>query len=292
MNVTTRDKQHVLILACKYGDATLVELLLASGVDVSISGTKRYYHHILYEEATPLHTACANNHLPVVRLLVDYRADIEKINESSTISLITVVHTNDLLVIRLLLNASTDVNHIVNVILLSKVAEKCELEIIKELLSVGAIIGGPSIKENVLVRACRSRQHIVAKLLLAKLWGNGYEVEIRDEALSAAIERGDREMVRLLLVNGVSPSFKMLRRACGAGVVGVVRMLVDTGIDVNGDDGEDAPLLHVAACYSRLDVVQFLISRGANTMLRSVRYGSPLIAALEGTMAPFLRSHS
>ena len=292
MDVMTTYKQHVLILACKHGDATLVELLLANGADVSVSGTKLNCYRMPYEEATPLHAACANNHLPVVRLLVDHGADIEKTNESSATPLIAAVRANDLSVIRLLLDAGAEVNHAVDVTPLSEAAEKCELEIIEELLSAGAIIGGPSIKENPLARACRGRQHIVAELLLAKLWGNEYEVEIRDEALSTAIEWGDREMVHLLLEHGVSPSFKMLRRACGAGVVEVVRMLVDTGIDVNEDDGEDAPLLHVAACHSRPDVVQFLISRGANTMLRSARYGSPLIAALEGTMAPFLRSAS
>lgn len=70
----------------------------------------------------------------------------------------------------------------------------------------------------------------------------------------------------------------------------MVKMLVDTGIDIDEDDGDDSPLLHVAACHSRPDIVQFLINRGANTMLLSARYGTPLIAALEGTMAPFLRS--
>ena len=292
VDVMTTYKQHVLILACKHGDATLVELLLARGVDVSVSGTKRYYDRIPYEEATPLHAACANNHLPVVQLLVDHGADIEKTNESSATPLIAAIRANDLSVIHLLLDAGADVNHAVDVTPLSEAAEKFELEIIEELLSAGAIIGGPSTKQNALASACRSRQHIVTELLLANLWGNEYEVEILDEALSAAIERGDREMVHLLLENGVPPSFKMLRRACGAGVVEVVRMLVDTGINVNEDDGEDAPLLHVAACHSRPDVVQFLIRRGANTTLRSARYGSPLIAALEGTMAPFLRSIS
>ena len=100
---------------------------------------------------------------------------------------------------------------------------------------------------------------------------------------------GDYEMVCLLLEHGASPSFEILRRACSAGVLEAVRMLVDIGIEIDEDDGDDAPLLHVAASHSRPDIVQFLIKRGANVMLRSTKYGSPLIAALEGYMAPFLR---
>ena len=69
-------------------------------------------------------------------------------------------------------------------------------------------------------------------------------------------------------------------------------MLFDKGIDINEDDGIDPPLLHVAASRSKPDTVHFLIGRGASVRLRSPTYRSPLIAALEGTMAPFLRSRS
>ena len=300
MNIQTKRKPHVLILACKHGNATLAELLLARGVDVNVLWTNPK-HHIWwtrpeyranrpYKKATPLYAACTTGQLSMVRLLLDHGADIEKTNSSSATPFVAAVRANNISVIRSLLDAGADVNHAVDVTPLSEAAEKCELEVVEELLSAGAIIGGPLTQENALARACRSRQHIVAELLLANLWGNEYEVEIHHEALSAAIDCGDREMVHFLLEHGLSPSFKTLRRACGAGVLEVVRMLVDTGIDVNEDDGEDDPLLHVAACHSRPDIVQFLISRGANVLVRSARYGSPLIAALEGTIAPLLRT--
>ena len=72
----------------------------------------------------------------------------------------------------------------------------------------------------------------------------------------------------------------------------MVRVLVEQDMNVNEDDGKDAPLLHVAASHLELDTVRFLISRGANVMHCSEKYGSPLVAALEGLMAPHLRSDS
>ena len=290
-NIGTKYQQDILITACEHGDATLVELLLDSGVDVGVSETKHADN--FYQQqygGTPLHAACANGHLPVVRLLVDHGVDVEKTNSSSATPLIAAVAANDLLVNRSLIDAGVDANHAVDVPPLSEAVGRCELEIIEELLSAGAIIGGPSTKGNALARACQNGQHIVPELLLAYLWGNENELEIRREALSAAIECGNRDMVHLLLEQGLSPCFEMLRRACEVGGLEVVEMLVDTGIDVNEDDGDDGPLLHVAACHSRPDIVKFLLSRGANYMFRSVAYGSPLIAALEGTMAPSLRS--
>lgn len=260
-----KGQEHIMIVACKHGDSSLVELLLASGVDVNVSGINptRYYH-FPYKEATPLHAACAYGHISVVRLLLDYRADIEKTVESSGTPLIAAIRSTE-------------------------AAEDCKLEIVEVLLSAGATIGGSSTKGYALARACDNHQHMVAELLLASLSSTQYEAEVCAEALSAAIRCGNEKMVRLLLESGVPPSFKLFRQACAVGVLGVVRMLVDTGIDVNGDD---APLLHVAARHLKSDIVQFLINQGSDITIRSTKYGSPLVAALEGFVAPLLPSYS
>ena len=280
MNTEMQNQQHILVSACENGDPTLIELLLASGVDVNVSGTKfHYYHSIQYEEATPLHAACAAGHLSMVRLLLDHGADIEKTNGSSKTPLMAAI-------------CGKKVQHAVHVTPLLEVTEDCKLEIVKELLSAGATIGGPPTEGNALAEACNSRQHMVIELLLETLSGTQYEAEVSGEALSAAMKGGNDEMACLLFEHGMSPSFEMLRQACSAGMLEAVKMLVDKGIHVNEDDGNDAPLLHVAASHSRPDTVQFLIDRGATVMLRSTKYGSPLIAALEGSMATFLRSRS
>ena len=263
-----KGQEHIMIVACKHGDSSLVELLLASVVDVNVSGINQTrYYHFPYKEATPLHAACAYGHISVVRLLLDYGADIEKTVESSGTPLIAAIRS-------------------------AEAAKDCKLEIVEELLSAGATIGGSSTKGNALARACDNHQHVVTELLLANLSGTQYEAEVSAEALSAAIKCGNEEMIRLLLESGVPPSFKLLRQACAVGVLGVIRMLVDTSIDVNGVDGDDAPLLHIAACHLRSDIVQFLINQGSDITIRSTKYGSPFVAALEGSVAPLLRSYS
>jgi len=166
------NQQHILVAACKHGDTTLIELLLASGVDVNVSGTKSsHYYSMPYGEDTPLNAACAEGHLSVVRLLLDHGADIEKTTESSATPSMAAIRGNNLLVVRSLLDAEANVNHAVYVTPLSEAAKDYKLEIFEALLSEGAIIGGPSIKGNVLAEACKSRQYMVIELLLEALSG-------------------------------------------------------------------------------------------------------------------------
>ena len=301
MNIETSDQRPILITACKDGAATVVKLLLTNEVDINVWGTKLSHRGYLPDdEASPLNAACAGGHLSVVRLLLDYGADVEKSNESSVTPLMAAVRGNNLSVVRLLLEAGANVNHIIrgqnrsgkeieNTTPLSEAAGNGRLEIVEELLSVGAIIGRSSIESNALMNACGSRHRIIVELLLENLPGNRYEAEVYSEAFSSAMNCGSDEMACLLLEYGMPPSFEMLRQACAAGTLKTVRMLVESDVNIDQDDGIDAPLLHVAASRSNPEIVQFLIDRGASVMLRSEKYGSPLIAALEGTMASYLR---
>ncbi len=58
---------------------------------------------------------------------------------------------------RLLLDAGANVNHGIPATPLSTAAASGNIGIFEELLSVGAIVGGPSIKTNALAVACNRR---------------------------------------------------------------------------------------------------------------------------------------
>ena len=293
MNIKPFDKEHILITACEMGDAALVETLLGSGVDVNVSEARSGRRSkIVTEEATPLNVACSRGHLSVVRLLLDYGADVERTSHSSATPLMVAVRGNHLLVVRLLLEVGANIYHATYAAPPSEATKEGRLAINEESSSMGAITDFPSIKNNALAEAGGSRPRMIAELLLEALSGTRYEEQVCSETFCAAMRRGDDDLACLLLEHGMPRSFQMLRQACGAGTLKTVEMLVDNDVNIDQDDGIDAPLIHVAASHSNPDIVQFLIDRGANVMLRSAKYGSPLIAALEGTMAPYLQSWS
>ena len=292
MNIKAFDQEHILITACKTGAATLVEPLLSSGIDANVSGTRPDGRSWRSEEgASPLNAACSGGHLSVVHLLLDYRADVEETNGLSATPLMLAVRGDHLPVVRLLLEAGANVYHTFHAKPRSMVIAKGgRYEVIEEQSSMGAIIEC-YIRNNALAEARGSRPRMIPELLLEALSGTQHEAQVCSETFSAAMRRGDDEIACLLLEHGMPPSFQMLRQACAAGTLKTARMLVDSDVNIDQDDGIDAPLLHVAASHSNPDIVQFLIDRGANVMLRSAKYGSPLIAALEGAMASFfLRS--
>jgi len=157
-NTDTADRQPILITACKKGEANVAEFLLANGVDVNVLGNGLGGYSMLQnEDATPLHAACANGHVSVVRLLLDYGADLEMKEESIATPLIAAVRGDSLAVVRLLLDAGANVNHGIPATPLSTAAASGNIGIFEELLSVGAIVGGPSIKTNALAVACNRR---------------------------------------------------------------------------------------------------------------------------------------
>ncbi|KAI4091130.1 MAG: hypothetical protein L6R37_007786 [Teloschistes peruensis] len=281
-----------LSTACKEGDTSTVQLLLAGGADAKMMEFKHEYDRCEEEHvATPLHAACAAGHPSVVRLLLDNGAGVnmEVIHGNSATPLIAAVRANNLSLVRLLLDNLADANHTVSQTSFStpllEAVENENLDIVQELLNAGA-----TVEKTALVKACDTRQStVVMQIFLEHLSGSSHEAETCSEASSEMMNADNIPAVCLLLERVSTPSFDLLRQACSAGVLEAVKMLVKAGIDVNGHDGIDAPLLHVAASHSRPDVVRFLLDQAANVMLQSPKYGSPFMAALEGYMPPLLR---
>ncbi|KAL8777527.1 MAG: hypothetical protein Q9194_002505 [Teloschistes cf. exilis] len=264
-----------LSTACKEGDTSTVQLLLAGGADAQMIGFKQEHDRCEEEHvATPLHAACAAGHPSVVRLLLDNGAGVnmEVIHGYRATPLIAAVRANHVSLVRLLLDNLADANHTVS-----------QTSFSTPLLNAWA-----TVEKTALVKACNVRQSMVMQIL-EHLSGSSHEADICSEAPSEMMSADNTAAICLLLERISTPSFDLLRQACSAGVLEAVKMLVKAGIDVNGHDGTDAPLLHVAASHSRPDIVRFLLDEGANVILRSPKYGSPLIAALDGCIAPLLR---
>ena len=136
-------------------------------------------------------------------------------------------------------------------------------EMVEELLKAGACIGDLPTVRNALATACTRRQRAVSELLFEALRGTEKEARICADALSAAMQSRDDEMVQRLLEHGLTLAVETLHQACAAGLEETVRMLLVNGIDVNSDDGtaptpytlQHATRIQPSCSYSSIEVL-------------------------------------
>ena len=120
-------------------------------------------------------------------------------------------------------------------------------------------------------------------------WGT---VEIRFDAIHAYAQKRDVESVKREIESGVNVDFLNGLAENGDGGnsavwfatqgpwpdgLEVARVLVEAGADINLICEHGRTPLHMAAAWGHLDVVQYLVSRGANTAIRDDLDMTPLM---------------
>jgi ankyrin repeat protein len=264
----------------------IARLLLKHGVDIH---AKNKYHD------TALSSAVFNERLEIVRLLLDHGADTNVGNESDQGS--TPLHQvsygksnsqeHAVGIARLLLERGADVNARQKDMTtpLHSAAFKGRLEIAQLLLDHGANAKTETEdRETVLHFVSRGEYDSqeqgvgIARLLLK----HGVDIHAKnkyhDTALSSAVFNESLEIVRLLLDHGADPnvgnesdqgSTPLHQVSYGKSNsqehgVGIARLLLERGADVNARKKDMTTPLHSAAFKGRLEIAQLLLDHGAN----------------------------
>ena len=101
------------------------------------------------------------------------------------------------------------------------------------------------------------------------------------DVFAGACNRGDAKQARELVTGDPSllnDAGGLLIRAAESGRVDGVRLLVDLGVDVNGQGGRASPL-HGAALAGQLETVRLLVELGADVHARDPDYDSTALGA-------------
>lgn len=311
----------LLIHACRLGDPAIVRLFLDHALDVNPSKERScrsyrypketdFYWGSSYgspisvsscdycyqdERASAIHLASSQGHEDIVRILLEHGADpeleievIECEGYSSKTPLQVAADSGQLSIVRLLINTGVAIDHSnSHGTALSIASRQSRLEVVKELLLAGATIFDSAGRWNALAEACRSRSHAVVEVLLDEL-PEMLEEEACSDAFPAAISAADDSICRMLLSYRIPVSPLMLSKACAASLLGSVSMLLERGIDIDEDNGENDRALHTASYCQQKAAVDLLLDNGANVNTLSHVYGSSMQAALEGLARRFL----
>ena len=297
-NVNALDEERAsrLFLACERGKTGFVGILLSRGANPNIATVFPYTCY-------PIYAACSRLHYEVVKLLLEYNADVNVRDESGETALHYAVslHTTDggksSAMVQLLLDAGADAN---------APSEKGETPLyfacwmglgstVMKMLECGAKVDGISGKKLPLIAACRNEHVSVVRLLLA----NGANPNLPEEdndshhlcslppcgekpnksALVKASRVLNVELSDSLLRHGVRPNCASMSSdldskhkhplfvAVDSANSDIVTALLNAGADVNAvnDDGKSV------VCFATENVLKrgdFFSVRGEQSTVR------------------------
>lgn len=213
---------------------------------------------------TALMLAVLNNHLSVVKELLDYRPEIDEIDGNQNTALILAATSGNLSIVKELIKNNADIslkNAFGNTALISA-AIAGKLDIVGEL-----VILNPPINElkQALKKAALARKLDVVQYLV----GNGVSV-------SASQYQGESTV---------------LNEAASGGCRLIVKYLLEQGAEIDAVDNSNETALIKAACRDHLEVVKELLHNGANIHIKNKEGETALKIATDSRIYDLLRQY-
>ncbi|MGP1381980.1 MAG: ankyrin repeat domain-containing protein [Thainema sp.] len=231
-NVITKSGKSPLMLAAMYGHKEVMTTLLDAGADPNLRGDEEFDEGqtaLMYIASSFF----ASNRAAVIRLLVEHGADVNAQNDKGQTALIIAGENVD--AVKALIDAGTDVN-------------------LRDNEGNTALMMGTWAVQQLLRQAGAS------------------EEGLNDVALVEAASHGNLAKVEELLQAGANLNYSdgsALVAAAGCGNVAVVDRLIQAGADVNLGWRTGFTPIAEAAYRGDLDIVERLLSAGANPFQRT-----------------------
>lgn len=272
-----------LCLAAGNGHTHAVEVLIAAGADIE---TRKHAGH------SPLHLAASYGYKDTFQVLLGSHAAVECLDNNNRTPLHLASHNSYYQIVEILLEHGVSVNaldnhgqtalHLATIQPLHIAALNGHVSIISTLIHHGVSLDPKKFDElsPIAVAIAEGQFEAVKRLLEAgastSFQWNGY----RSTALHWAARHASTDWIRLLLATGLPVDMDELGKetplfyAAAHGCVSVVKLLFDSGVDLNhlshltyiGHAGGTP--LHWAAKRGHADDVKALIDAGANNDLR------------------------
>ncbi|KAK2153575.1 hypothetical protein LSH36_292g03022 [Paralvinella palmiformis] len=246
---------------------------------------------------------CRQQHpgpFPALSTLVNSGADVNLGDRNGDTGLHLAVDTDNLRLIEFLLNQSTDVNLVNN---LGRTALFCAKspDVARLLIQVGSAANLCDSSRNNILHVYAGSDDVTAAVLEAAI-ENGAEIDAQNgegqTPLHRACAAGSREKIELLLRSGARSDI-LDRRNQSVLHVTLVRCEEslalwllnrnDVNININNPDNDGNTLLHLAARFGNIEVVNFLTSRDVPVSVRNKSDQTAATLAAQGRHLDCLR---
>lgn len=262
----------------------IAKMILEKGQDPNIRFTER--------NTSPLLLAVSYNHPDMVKLLLEYRADVYFVGEKKQNALDIAREKGFSKIEQLLLNPQVKYNikqvKQTSQIRLLQAVSRGQLQQVRALLDQGADINVKESKsgQTPLISASFKQRKKLVQLLLDK----GADVHARDingeTALMAAAEKGNTSIVKMLLENGadINAGDKWKETALIITLrkhkLAAAKLLIDKGADIRVKDNfyQRTPLIW-ASNLGDIELVKLLLEKGAQVNAEDIEKKTALVHA-------------
>ena len=277
----------VLHIAARYGHIHVLEMLVEEGLDVEIGDD---------EGCTPLQYAAACGQLESLRTLLRLgrRESMTKVAGARGTPLHQAVERGDKDIVSLLLSEGCPINVVDNKgrSVLHYAARYGHIHILEMLEEKGLDVNIGDDEGCTPLHYAALWGQLESVRTLLRLGGRESMTKVvgtHGTPLHQAVERGDKDIVSLLLNEGCpinvvdSEGRSVLHYAVQRGRYHMIKMLKEKGLDVNMGDDEGCTTLHYAAVCGQLESVCTLLRLGGRESMTKVAgtRGTPLHQAVE-----------
>ncbi len=228
------------------------------------------------ENRTALHWAAIRGQLAMVRLLLEFRVDVDAMDDFGYTALDVAVTRGYGAVVRLLLKNGAKVGGASRRVRYSGwIPTRVTVAVLKGGMSIAFVSRRGRLSETALFVAAKSGHTDMVDRLLQE--GANIEAKTRSgqTALRVAAANDHTAIAQLLLKNGADIEAKTksgqtaLHVAAANGHTAIIRLLLDRGANINTKDSSGDTALHSATLHRTDAMVRLLLEKGADVKAKS-----------------------
>ncbi|KAI0982874.1 hypothetical protein GJ496_007401 [Pomphorhynchus laevis] len=291
VNVKNRYGVSPLLLCAEGGNFQMIKTLIEAGADVNICPTGPLAEQYLLAGQTPLFGTAKKGHVQICKYLIENGADVNRATIAGITPLYTAVEENRLNVVECLLSNNADVN----MTPFGRIAAELKIEgqtplivacmrnnsqMIELLLRHGADPNLANTRGTTpFIAICQQNNLAMAELLIK--YGAKYNAETHNlygakiNGLIVTAESGSFDVLKLLINKGMDPNYRIegqgetvgrtpLFCACAKGYLDIVKFLISRGANVNATEKSGLSCLHIASTMGHDQIVLYLVKNGAD----------------------------
>lgn len=252
---TLAHSEQPLAIAAKYGQKSIVKILLELGANVN---------DVDIYERTPLHWAASSGHEEIARMLITHGARVNRGDYQNRTALAYASEKGHIAIVKIL-EAQGGIHEDTNR-LLAHAAASGDLDTVIRCLKIGVDFNSPDSPAFTALKEPAKKGHLeIAKCLIKNGANPNAVLKFWPEPpLFGAALYGNAEMVELLIQNGADVNYKNdigktpIECAVRGGNIQIVKLLLAKGADPNVKDFRGRTLLRLAEIDGHQDIVRLL----------------------------------